>query len=201
MPKHFINPVKWIVFLLLLIPLVRLINRGFDETLGPNPIETIERSTGFWALFILLICLSLTPIRMISKESWPIQFKRLIGLMSFFYALLHIIIYIWLDHWFDWSEITKDIVKHQYVIVGFTAFILLIPLALTSTKKMMGVLGKKWKPLHRLVYLIAFLALLHFIWLVKKDMTEPLFYLIIFAILIGIRFYYSFVVGRLTNPK
>lgn len=191
MRREFIPIIKWLVFIALLIPAARLINLGFHEALGSNPIETIERSTGFWALFILLLCLSLTPIKLITKASWPIQFKRLIGLMSFFYAFVHIIIYIWLDHWFDWNEIVDDIVKHQYVVVGFFAFILLIPLAMTSTKKMMSVLGKRWKPLHRLVYLVGFLGLLHFLWLVKKDMTEPFTYLFIFAVLMLIRLYYS----------
>lgn len=191
MRREFIPIIKLLVFIALLIPAARLINFGFHEALGSNPIEAIERSTGFWALFILLLCLSLTPIRLITKVSWPIQFKRLIGLMSFFYAFVHVIIYIWLDHWFDWNEIADDIVKHQYLVVGFFAFILLIPLAMTSTNKMMSILGKRWKSLHRLVYLIALLGLLHFLWLVKKDMTEPLTYLFIFAILMSIRIYYS----------
>lgn len=191
MRREFIPIIKLLVFIALLIPAARLINFGFHEALGSNPIEAIERSTGFWALFILLLCLSLTPIRLITKASWPIQFKRLIGLMSFFYAFVHVIIYIWLDHWFDWNEIADDIVKHQYLVVGFFAFILLIPLAMTSTNKMMSILGKRWKSLHRLVYLIALLGLLHFLWLVKKDMTEPLTYLFIFAILMSIRIYYS----------
>jgi len=176
MRREFIPIIKWLVFITLLIPAARLVYLGFHEALGSNPIETIERSTGFWALFILLLCLSLTPIRLITHALWPIQFKRLVGLMSFLYAFIHIIIYIWLDHWFDWNEIADDIVKHQYVVVGFFAFILLIPLAMTSTKKMMSILGKRWKPLHRLVYLIALLGLLHFLWLVKKDMTEPMTY-------------------------
>jgi sulfoxide reductase heme-binding subunit YedZ len=191
MRREFIPIIKLLVFIALLIPAARLINFGFHEALGSNPIEAIERSTGFWALFILLLCLSLTPIRLITKASWPIQFKRLIGLMSFFYAFVHVSIYIWLDHWFDWNEIADDIVKHQYLVVGFFAFILLIPLAMTSTNKMMSILGKRWKSLHRLVYLIALLGLLHFLWLVKKDMTEPLTYLFIFAILMSIRIYYS----------
>jgi methionine sulfoxide reductase heme-binding subunit len=191
MRRKFIPIIKWLVFIALLIPAARLINLGFHEALGSNPIETIERSTGFWALFILLLCLSLTPIRLITKSSWPIQFKRLIGLMSFFYAFVHIIIYVWLDHWFDWNEIADDIVNHKYIVVGFFAFILLIPLAMTSTNKMMSILGKRWKPLHRLVYLIALLGLLHFLWLVKKDATEPLTYIFIYAMLMSIRIYFS----------
>ena len=182
---------KVILFLLSLIPLCRLIYLGFNDALGANPIEFIERSTGTWALVFLMLTLSMTPFRQWSGIKSFIQYRRMLGLYMFFYACLHIISYVWLDHWFDLSEITKDIIKHPYVLVGFTAFLLSIPLAITSTKAMMKRLGRRWKLLHKLIYLIGVLAVLHFLWLVKKDHTEPLVYASIFFSLIALRFVYK----------
>jgi len=183
---------KVIIFLLSLIPLCRLIYLGFNDALGANPIEFIERSTGTWALVFLMLTLSMTPFRQWSGIYSFIQYRRMLGLYMFFYACLHIISYVWLDHWFDLSEITKDIIKHPYVLVGFTAFLLSIPLAITSTKAMMKRLGGRWKLLHKLIYLIGVLAVLHFLWLVKKDHTEPLVYASIFFSVIALRFVYKY---------
>ena len=187
-----IKYIKLFIFLISLFPLVRLIYLGSNDALGANPIEFVERSTGTWTLVFLMISLSMTPFRLWSGFSEFIQFRRMLGLFMFFYACLHIITYLWLDHWFDFAEISKDIIKHPYVLVGFTAFLLTIPLAITSTKAMMKRLGGRWKILHRLIYLIAVLAVLHFLWLVKKDHTEPLVYAAVFLSLIALRIAYKY---------
>jgi sulfoxide reductase heme-binding subunit YedZ len=183
--------VKVLVFLLSLLPLIRLFYSGLQDNLSANPIEFIERSTGFWALLLLLVTLSLTPIRLVTKVAWPIQLRRMLGLLMFFYACLHITIYFWLDFGFDWAAITQDIAKHPRILVGFGAFILTIPLALTSSKIMMKRLGGGWKRLHQLVYLIAILGVVHFWWLVKKDISEPLLYGFMLLVLLGVRLYYK----------
>lgn len=183
--------IKKLLFVLALIPLARLFWLGFNDNLTANPIEFIERSTGTWALIILLITLSMTPIRLITGIAWQIQLRRMMGLFMFFYACLHFMTYVWLDHWFDWSEITKHIIKHPYVLVGFSAFVLALPLAMTSTNGMMRRLGALWKQLHYMAYVVAILGVLHFWWLVKKDIREPLVYVVILLLLLGIRAYYK----------
>ncbi len=179
--------IRLVLFILALIPLARLVWLAATESLSANPIEFIERSTGTWALVMLLIVLSLTPLRLLTGVAWPIQLRRMAGLFMFFYACLHFTSYIWLDHWFDWREISKHIIKHPYVLVGFLAFMLSIPLALTSSNAMMRKLGRRWKHLHAMVYPIAILAVLHFWWLVKKDIREPLAYAVVLLLLLGIR--------------
>jgi sulfoxide reductase heme-binding subunit YedZ len=165
---------------------------GFHDDLTANPIEFVERSLGTWALIMLLITLSMTPVRLLTGIVWQIQLRRMAGLFMFFYATLHFLTYIWLDQSFEWAAIVKDIVKHPYVLVGFTAFVLAIPLALTSNKAMMTRLRERWKKLHMLVYPIAILAVLHFWWLVKKDIREPLIYAVVLSLLLGIRIYYKY---------
>lgn len=185
--------IAWIkagLFVAALIPLARLFWLGVEDNLTANPVEFVERSTGTWALAILLITLSMTPIRLLTGIAWQIQFRRMMGLFMFFYACLHFLTYIWLDQWFDWSAIVKDIAKHPYVLVGFSAFVLTIPLAVTSNKAMMQRLRERWKKLHQLVYLIAILGVVHFWWLVKKDIREPLLYALVLALLLGIRIYH-----------
>ena len=189
--KRQLTWIKALLFVLALIPLARLIWLGVNENLTANPIEFIERSTGTWALIILLITLSMTPIRLMTGIAWQIQLRRMMGLFMFFYACLHFTTYVWLDHWFDWSEICKHIIKHPYVLVGFSAFVLALPLAMTSTNGMMRRLGARWKQLHYTVYIVAILGVLHFWWLVKKDIREPLLYAIILFLLLGIRLYYK----------
>lgn len=179
------------LFLLALIPLARLLWLGMQYDLGANPIEFIERSTGTWALVILLLTLAFTPLRLLTGTAWPVQLRRMAGLFMFFYACLHITTYVWLDHWFDWQEIGKDIIKHPYVLVGFAAFMLSVPLALTSSNAMIKRLRQRWKTLHRLVYLVAIFAVLHFWWLVKKDITEPMLYALVLAALLAIRLVFS----------
>ncbi|HZV98423.1 MAG TPA: protein-methionine-sulfoxide reductase heme-binding subunit MsrQ [Methylophilaceae bacterium] len=183
--------IKAVLFIAALIPLARLFWLGFQDNLGANPVEFVERSTGTWTLVMLMITLSMTPIKLLTGVAWQIQLRRMMGLFMFFYACLHFSTYIWLDHWFDWAEITKDIVKHPYVLVGFSAFVLTIPLAVTSNKAMIQRLRERWKMLHQLVYLIAILGVLHFWWLVKKDIREPLIYALVLAVLLGIRLYYK----------
>ena len=183
---------KKIIFLLCLIPLFRLFYLGLYNALSANPIEFVERSTGTWSLIFLLLTLSITPLKRLFPSNSLIHYRRMLGLYMFFYACLHIIAYIWLDHLFDYDEIFKDIIKHPYVLVGFTAFMISIPLAATSTKAMMRRLGGRWKILHQLVYLIAVLAILHFLWLVKKDHTEPLVYAGVFFLLIALRIVYKY---------
>lgn len=190
LPQPDKSRLRWIrlaLFILALIPLARLVWLAATESLGANPIEFVERSTGTWALVMLLIALSLTPFRLLTGVAWPIQLRRMAGLFMFFYACLHFTSYIWLDHWFDWNEIGKHILKHPYVLVGFLAFVLAVPLALTSSNVMMRKLGRRWKQLHVMVYPIAILAVLHFWWLVKKDIREPLAYAIVLLLLLGIR--------------
>lgn len=183
--------IKALVFALCLIPLMRLIWLGFQDNLSANPVEFVERSTGFWSLFILLASLTLTPVKLVTGRVWQIQLRRMLGLFMFFYACLHITTYVWLDYSFFWTDIVKDIIKHPYVLVGFTAFILTIPLAVTSNNAMVRRLRERWKQLHQLVYVIALLGVIHFWWLVKKDIREPLLYAIILFVLLGIRIYYK----------
>ncbi len=191
MNKQQILKVKMVIWLLALMPLLRLIWLEANDDLGANPVEFVERSTGTWTLVILLVTLSMTPIRLLTGQLWQVQLRRLLGLFMFFYACLHITTYVWLDYSFVWEDIVKDIIKHPYVIVGFSAFVLTIPLAATSNNAMMRRLKSNWKILHKAVYLIAILGVLHFWWLVKKDVTEPLYYAFTLAVLLGIRLYYK----------
>lgn len=191
MDKKHIRIVKVIVWLLASIPLARLFWLGFHNDLGANPIEFVEHSTGTWALVFLLLSLSMTPIRLLTGQVWQIQIRRQLGLWMFFYACLHIITYVWLDFSFLFDEMINDVFEHPRILVGFAAFVLTIPLAVTSNSYMMKKLKTKWKTLHKLVYLIAVLAVLHFLLLVKKDLTEPIYYAVALAILFGIRLYYQ----------
>lgn len=184
--------IKAVLFMLALVPLARLFWLGLNDDLTANPVEFIERSTGTWALVFLLTALAMTPLRLISGIAWPVQLRRMAGLFMFFYACLHFLIYLWLDHWFDWHEIVTDIMAHPYVLVGFSAFLLSIPLALTSSNAMMRRLGWRWRQLHAMVYLIAVLGVLHFLWLVKKDIREPLAYALVLALLLSVRLWFRF---------
>ena len=189
--KKQLSWIKIFVFSLCLIPVSRLFYLGLQDNLSANPIEFIERSTGFWTLLILLVTLSLTPIRLLAGIAWQIQLRRMLGLLMFFYVCLHISIYLWLDYSFVWADISKDIIKHPRILVGFAAFVLTIPLAITSNNNMMKLLRQRWKRLHQLVYFIAILGVIHFWWLVKKDIREPLLFALILVALLGIRIYYK----------
>ncbi|MHB1176466.1 MAG: protein-methionine-sulfoxide reductase heme-binding subunit MsrQ [Sulfuriferula sp.] len=176
------------LFVAALVPLLRLIWLGVNDGLGANPIEFITHSTGTWTLVGLLTTLSVTPLRKFTSWNWLIRLRRMLGLFTFFYACLHFMTYIWLDQFFDINTIVKDVIKRPFITVGFLAFVLLIPLAVTSTNSMMKRLGgKNWQRLHRLIYAIATLGVVHYWWLVKKDITQPLIYAVVLALLLGIR--------------
>ena len=192
MSKQNILYAKAIIWLIALLPFARLVYLGFNDDLGANPIEFVEHSTGTWALVALLVTLAMTPIRLITGQVWQIQLRRMLGLFMFFYACLHIITYVWLDFAFIWQDITKDIVKHPRILVGFAAFVLTIPLAATSNSYMIKRLKTNWKKLHQSVYLIAVLVVLHYLLLVKKDVTEPLYYALVLIMLLGIRVYFKY---------
>lgn len=175
---------KPFVFLACLVPLGRLAWKAYNSALGANPIQVITWSTGTWTLVFLMITLSITPLRNMTRQYWLIQFRRMLGLFAFFYGLLHFTTYIWLDQFFDWHSVTKDVVKRPFITVGFTAFVLMIPLALTSTQRAIRWLGKRWQPLHRLIYVIAIAGVIHYLWLVKLDRRKPLIYASVLAILL-----------------
>ena len=192
MNKQNVLYAKAVIWILALLPFTRLVYLGFNDDLGANPIEFVEHSTGTWALVALLVTLAMTPIRLLTGQVWQIQLRRMLGLFMFFYACLHIVTYVWLDFAFIWADITKDIAKHPRILVGFAAFILTIPLAATSNSYMIKRLKTKWKKLHQAVYLIGILAVLHFLLLVKKDVTEPLYYAAVLVLLLGIRIYFKY---------
>jgi sulfoxide reductase heme-binding subunit YedZ len=184
----FIERSKWLLILLGMLPLARLV-AGFPlGWLGANPIEFITRSTGTWTLVGLAITLSITPLRKLLNWPWLVRLRRTAGLLAFFYACLHFTTYIWFDRFFDVGDIIKDIIKRPFITVGFAAFILLIPLAVTSNNAMIRKLGARlWQRIHYLVYLIAILGVIHYWWLVKKDLTQPIIYAAIFALLFAMR--------------
>lgn len=177
---------KTAIFILALLPLLKLIIASFNDGLGANPIEKITHTTGFWTLSFLLITLTATPLRLVTGWPWPIRLRRMLGLFAFFYASLHFLTYLVLDQFFDWLTIFEDIGKRPYITVGFSAYLLLIPLAITSNDAISRKIGgKNWRRLHFLVYPIAIAGILHFVWLVKKDLTQPLvFALCLFCLLI-----------------
>ncbi len=184
-PQRYLKPV---VFLLCLAPLVALVWRGMGGDLGANPVEAITHHTGLWALRLLMATLALTPVRLITGWSGVLRYRRMVGLFAFFYALLHFITYLWLDQHFAWGDIATDILKRPYITVGFGALVLLVPLAATSTNAMVRRLGaRRWLRLHRLVYVSALLGTLHFLWLVKADIREPVLYLALFVMLMALR--------------
>lgn len=179
--------IKRLIFIISLWPILSLSVAIFLNNLGANPVEFIERHFGKWALIFLCLTLSMTPLRRITHMNQWILYRRMLGLFTFFYATVHLLCYIGLDYHFAWIDIKNDIIKHRYVLVGFLGWLLLLPLAITSSDKMMRKLKFNWKRLHRLIYLIAILGVLHFLWLVKKDITEPLIYAFIIFILFLLR--------------
>jgi len=178
---------KIVVFLACLIPLGQLLYNAWAGDLTANPIEYITHFTGDWSLIFLLATLSVTPLRKIFGWNEIIKLRRMLGLFAFFYVLLHFSTYMVLDHFFDFERIVKDVYKRPYVTAGFTAFVLLIPLAATSTAAMIRRLGKRWQQLHRLVYVAAIAGVVHFYWLVKADIRRPVQYGAILALLLGYR--------------
>ena len=186
---------KLILFPVCLVPLFRLGWLAMSDGLGANPIEVITRSTGTWTLTFLLITISITPLRRLTGMHWLAGVRRMLGLYAFFYACLHFATYIWLDQFFDWSAVVKDIIKRPFITAGFFSFLLLWPLALTSTHGMIRRLGgRRWQLLHRLVYVIAIGGVVHYLWLVKKDLTQPLIYAALLGLLLGYRFWHRWYV-------
>ena len=176
---------KWLikpaVFVACLLPFGLLLQAALDNDLGANPIEAITHTTGDWALRLLLVTLAMTPLRRLLGQPWPIRLRRMLGLYAFFYASLHLLAWAWLDQQWLLAEIVADIAKRPYITVGFAAWLLLLPLAVTSNRFSMRRLGRRWASLHKLVYLIGLLAVLHFVWLIKADLLEPLLYAAVFA--------------------
>ena len=189
---------KPLVFVACLAPLGTLVWRGFHAGLGANPIETITHGTGDWTLRFLLITLAVTPLRKVTRQYWLINFRRMFGLFAFFYGFLHLMTYVWLDKFFDVHEMLADIAKRRFITAGMTAFTLMIPLALTSTKWSIRKLGgKRWQALHRLIYFSAAVGVIHYIWLVKADKKKPLEYGAVLAVLIS----YRVLVWVIARPK
>lgn len=185
--------IKAAIFALSLLPLARMVWLTASGQLV-EPLEFITHGTGDWTLYFLCITLAVTPLRRLTQWNWLIRLRRMLGLFVFFYAALHFTTFLWFDHFFDLDDMWKDVLKRPFIAVGFGAFVLLIPLAVTSTNAMQRRLGgKRWLWLHRLVYLIAPLAILHFWWMKagKHNFTQPIIFgLIVFALL-GLRLYWS----------
>lgn len=196
--------VGWIwrvVFVVALLPLVRLAVGVWLEQLGPNPIETITRSTGTWTLVFLLVTLAVTPARRLTGWNWLLRLRRMLGLYAFFYGVLHFVTYLWLDQFFDVAAIVKDVIKRPFITIGFAAFLLMIPLAVTSTNAMVRRLGaRRWLALHRVVYAVAVCGVVHYWWLVKRDVTDPALYAGVLALLLGYRAA-AWWRGRSTRPS
>ncbi len=181
--------VRAALFVAALLPLLRLVALGFADRLGANPVEFVTRSTGTWTLVMLCLTLAVTPLRHLLGWPWLIRLRRLLGLYAFFYAVLHFGTWVWLDQWFDLASMIADVVERPFVTAGFTAFLLMLPLAATSTQAMMRRLGHRWQELHRLVYAIAVLGVLHFWWhkAGKNDLAEPMAYAAVVGVLLGLR--------------
>ncbi|OQW75523.1 MAG: sulfoxide reductase heme-binding subunit YedZ [Proteobacteria bacterium ST_bin11] len=191
---------KTLVFLAALLPVGLLMTAAWQDDLGANPVEKITHNTGYWTLTFLLLSLSATPLRQLSGAVWLVRIRRMLGLFAFFYACLHFLTYLILDQFFDWAAIAEDILKRPYITVGFAAFLMLIPLAVTSTNAMQRRLGgKNWKRLHRLVYLIASGGVVHFAWLVKKDLSQPLLFGAILALVLAVRWFFSVKAARISR--
>jgi len=176
---------KPVIFLACLGPLGILVWRGLHSLLGANPIETITHATGDWTLRFLLITLAISPLRRITRQYWLIEYRRMLGLFAFFYGTLHLMTYVWLDKFFAVHEMLADIAKRRFITAGMTAFVLMLPLALTSTRWSIRKLGgKRWQALHRLIYFSAAAGVIHYIWLVKADLRKPLEYAALLAVLL-----------------
>ncbi len=183
-----ITAIKVVVFLSCLYPLIRLGWLAVNDNLGANPIEFITRSTGTWTLVFLLLTLSVAPLRRLSSLQDLIKIRRMLGLFAFFYACQHFITYIWLDQFFDFMEMIRDVIERPFITVGFLSFAMLIPLALTSTTGMIRRLGgRRWQQLHRLIYFTAIGGVIHYLWLVKADLQQPLIYGALLTLLLGYR--------------
>lgn len=184
-----VGRIKALVFVLCLLPLAASLWQALGGQ-AVNPVETLTRDSGSWALNLLLLGLAITPLRRLGAPGWLLRLRRMLGLYAFFYAGVHLLIYLWLDQLFDWPAIVHDIIKRPFITVGMAAFALLLPLAITSTDGWLRRLKRRWGQLHRLVYPLAVLAVVHYLWLVKRDLTEPLLYAAVLALLLGLRLWW-----------
>ena len=192
--KSFYRLTKPLLLLVCLLPLALLMARAFSVAglgLGANPIEELLHELGLWGLKFLLLTLSITPLRRWTGWNWLIGYRRMLGLFAFFYVVLHFTVYAVLDQGLNLSAIIEDVLERPYITLGMAGLLMLIPLALTSTRGMMRRLGKRWQKLHRLVYVIAILGVWHFYWQVKLDVLEPIIYALVLAVLLGTRVYYA----------
>ena len=178
---------KLLLFLLCLVPLLLLLWDALQQQLGANPVEALLHSSGDWGLRLLLVTLAITPLRKLTGWGWLLRYRRMLGVYAFFYALLHVIVYLWLDRGLSWQEIGIDIVERPYITIGFAAFLILLALAVTSTRGMMRRLGKHWSTLHQWAYVAGLFAVTHYLWLVKADYREPGLYAAIFLMLMLFR--------------
>ncbi len=183
MKKYF----KFGVFILSLIPFLIITYKIFFNQLGPEPVKEITHHTGEWTLIFIIITLSMSPLKKITKLNIWISFRRMLGLFVFFYATIHLMTYVVIDYRFDWQQIYNDVLKKKYIFIGFSAWLLLIPLAVTSSQKMTKLLKQNWKKLHRLIYLIAIFGALHYIWLSKTIFFKPLIFAVIIIVLLMFR--------------
>lgn len=197
--RGFLALTKSVLWVLCLAPAAAMVMGIFQVagfSLGANPIEELLHRCGLWGLRLLLVSLAVTPLRHLTGWNWLIRYRRLLGLFAFFYVSMHFVVYFWLDRQLDISSIAEDIVKRPYITIGMVALLLLVPLAVTSTKGMMRRLGRRWQRLHRLVYAVAVLGVWHFWWQVKADILEPAIYAAMLAVLLGARWWRS----RRTKP-
>ncbi|MCX7553447.1 sulfoxide reductase heme-binding subunit YedZ [Marinicella sp. S1101] len=197
----YVKTIKVVVFLFCLLPLGIMVYDGFQRNLTADPIDELLHRTGIWSLRLLLLTLAMTPLKILTGQVGFIRFRRMLGLFTFFYATLHLIIYTWLDLGLAWGHLWEDIVKRPYITVGMLAWLLMLPMAVTSNRYMIRKMGKKWKRLHQTIYLVIGLACLHFIWLVKSDITEPLIYLLIGLILLLIRIIHHYYGQHTVNQR
>lgn len=181
---------RTLVFINCAVPSLLLLADFAGNRLGANPLDFMTEATGTLALIFLFISLAVTPLRQLTNLNWLVKFRRQLGLYAFFYLALHFLTYIWFDKFFNFSEIAADTIKRPFILVGLTAFLLMIPLAVTSTNNMIKRLGgKRWNRLHKLVYVCAILGVMHYYMLVKSDTTKPLAYAFVLALLLGYRIY------------
>ena len=183
---------KPIIFLLCLVPTALVVTDAFGLSgqLGANPVEEIQDRFGNWALRFILIALAVTPLRRLTGYNWLLRFRRMLGLFAFFYVLMHFLAWLILDQGLLWSAIVEDLSKRPFITIGFTAFVLLTAMAVTSTNGMRRRLGKRWQQIHNSVYVVGILGVWHYWWQVKKDITEPLTYAAILAVLLGVRLWW-----------
>ena len=179
--------IKNLIFFLSLLPILIIFYQITFNQLGPEPVKEITHVTGNWTLRFIIITLAMTPLQKFTKLNFWITYRRMFGLFVFFYASTHMMTYVGIDYRFDWSSISDDIIKKKFIFAGFLAWLLLVPLALTSSKRMIRLLKDKWKKLHKLIYIISLLGITHYMWLVKVVTAEPLIYLIIIVILLTLR--------------